>query len=129
MTGLGVGRPEVVTARVSGLMPEMEPEESGRLSIASTVSPRDLRVLATGRAGSGPEGGGDMGGGGLFDGRWGMADVIVVVAVEDIGLRNERASLGGWILRQSDQANPEPQSSHRRSSLFTASGVRMCNCS
>ncbi len=65
-------------------MPDKEPEEGGRVSKLSGISIKDFRVFATGSAGRGPEGGGEIGGGGLVEGRCGMAEVMVVVVVVDI---------------------------------------------
>ena len=81
---LGVGRPVVVTARARGLIPDIEPDEGGRVSETSGASTKDFRVFATGRAGRGPDGGGEIGGGALVDGRCGMAEVMVAVVVVDI---------------------------------------------
>ena len=88
--GFGVGRPDVVTARVRGLIagPEIEaepePVELGRDSAPSGVSGSGFLVFASGSAGSGPDGGGEIGGGGREVGLCGMADVMVVGTEEDI---------------------------------------------
>jgi hypothetical protein len=87
LAGLGVGRPEVVTERVMGRPPrdglfaadELE-EVLGRGSTASGMSGRGFLVFGIGRAGSGPEGGAS----GARRGRWGIADVIVVVRDNDM---------------------------------------------
>lgn len=91
--GFGVGRPEVVTARVRGLMPafvlieaDTEPLELGRDCDSSGVSGSGFLVFARGRAGKGPEGGGEIGGGGREDGLCGIAEVIVAVVDVDIAM-------------------------------------------
>ena len=85
-TGLGVGRLEVVTDRDNGLFEGAAIEDAaevGRESDASGMSGRGFLVLATGRAGRGALGGA-VGGGLIFEGRCGIADVMVAVAVRDI---------------------------------------------
>lgn len=90
--GRGVGRPEVVTDRVSGLPAGVaidDAEDAGRLSASSGMAGNGFLVLAMGRAGRGPEGGAEGGaeGGGLrSSGRWGMALLMVAVAVMDMTL-------------------------------------------
>lgn len=77
-TGFGVGRPEVVTDRVRGLLIGVaieEDAEPGRE--VSGISGKGFRVFAIGNAGKGPVGGAD--GGGALVGRCGIADVIVAV--------------------------------------------------
>lgn len=92
LTGRGVGRPEVVTARVSGLpigVAMDDAEEGGRLSASSGIAGSGFLVLATGKAGRGPDGGAEGGaeGGGLrSSGRCGIALLMVAVAVIDMTL-------------------------------------------
>lgn len=96
LAGFGVGSPEVVTARVRGLIAgvgidaEVEPVEPGRDSEASGVSGSGFLVFARGNAGKGPEGGGEIGGGGRDDGLCGMAEDIVVIADTDIAMSRTR---------------------------------------
>ena len=86
--GRGVGNPEVVTARVRGFMPDgitgtdPEPVELGLDSDASGVSGNGFLVFASGNAGRGPDGGGDVGGGGREVGLCGMAEVVMVAVID-----------------------------------------------
>ena len=70
-TGLGVGKPEVVTDRESGLLAGAAIEddaEVGRESAESGTSGNGFLVFPIGSAGKGPDGGAD-GGGALCEGR------------------------------------------------------------
>ena len=87
-TGFGVGKPVVVTDRESGLLAGVAIEDAadvGRESGVSGTSESAFLVFPIGSAGKGPDGGAD-GGGGLCEGRCGIADVIVAVADMDITL-------------------------------------------
>lgn len=82
-TGFGVGNPDVVTDLVCGLLASVAIDEAadpGRDSGASGMSGKGFLVFAIGSAGKGAVGGA-VGGGLILDGRWGMADVMVVVRV------------------------------------------------
>ena len=82
-TGLGVGKLEVVTDRDCGLFDGAAIDEAAEVGLesgASGISGRGFLVLATGSAGRGALGGA-VGGGLTFEGRCGIADVIVAVAV------------------------------------------------
>lgn len=86
MTGLGVGRPEDVTARVKGLDDAIEDAADVGLESASGssgISGSGFLVFTIGSAGSGPEGGAE-GGGFRCNGLCGRAEVIVAVIVADI---------------------------------------------
>ena len=86
--GFGVGKPEVITDLESGLLAGVAIEddaETGLESGVSGISDNGFRVFPIGSAGRGPDGGAE-GGGGLCEGRCGIADVIVAVAVKDIAL-------------------------------------------
>ena len=88
--GLGVGKLEAVTERVSGLLPGVgiaEEEEPGRDSGVSGMSGSAFLVFAIGSAGRGPDGGAN--GGGAREGRCGMVEVMVAVADVDIALLPE----------------------------------------
>ncbi len=65
LVGRGVGRPEDVTARVSGLPAGVaidEAEDAGRDSGSSGMSGSGFLVFVMGRAGNGPDGGAEGGG-------------------------------------------------------------------
>ena len=78
LIALGVGRPEEVTARMSGLpgVGGNDGEESGFDSFASGMSGRGFRVFDTGKAGSGADGGAS----GDVEGRRMPVEVMVAVA-------------------------------------------------
>ena len=83
--GLGVGSPDVVTDRLSGLLSATAVEaEPACASVVSETSGSGFLVRVIGKAGRGPEGGAY--GGGAREGRCGMVEVIVAVAVRDIAV-------------------------------------------
>lgn len=79
-----------MTARVGGLTTgvvvctDPDPVELGLDSEASGVSGSGFLVFARGNAGSGPDGGGEIRGGGREEGLCGIAEVMVAVIDEDI---------------------------------------------
>lgn len=87
-TGLGVGKPEVVTDRDNGLPEGAAIEDAAELgrdrdSGSSGISGKGFLVFAIGSAGKGAVGGA-VGGGLIFEGLCGIAEVIVVVIATDI---------------------------------------------
>ena len=89
-TGFGVGRPDVVTDRVRGLLIGVAIEEDAEPGRdVSGMSGNGFLVFAIGKAGKGPVGGAD--GGGALVGRCGMADVMVAVTDMD-KVRSQRLS-------------------------------------
>ena len=89
-TGLGVGKPEVVTARDNGLPKGAAIDDAAepgrdRDSGSSGISGKGFLVFAIGSAGNGAVGGA-VGGGLTFEGLCGIAEVMVVVMATDIAL-------------------------------------------
>jgi hypothetical protein len=93
-TGLGVGKPEFVTARDTGLTEGAAIEEAAepgrdRASGSSGISGKGFLVFAIGSAGNGAVGGA-VGGGLTLEGLCGMAEVMVVVMAVDMALYDAR---------------------------------------
>ena len=89
-TGRGVGRPEVVTDRDRGLPEGAAIEEAAELgrdrdSGSSGISGKGFLIFEMGSAGNGAVGGA-VGGGLIFEGLCGIAEVIVVVIATDIAV-------------------------------------------
>ena len=90
--GLGVGRPEVVTDRESGLLAGvgiLEEAEPGRDSRVSGMSGRGFLDFVIGSGGKGPVGGARGG----REGRCGIVEVMVAVTDVDIALCKQRSAV------------------------------------
>ena len=92
---LGVGKPELVTARVRGLLIAdgvaggADSVEVGLDLAPFGIAGRGFLFFDTGSAGNGPSGGGKLGGGGREEGRTGIVEVMVAVTELDISMSAE----------------------------------------
>jgi len=91
---LGVGKLELVTARVRGLIAEGVAGGADSLEVGLDLAPlgiagKGFLFFEIGSAGKGPSGGGRLGGGGRDEGRTGIVEVMVAVTELDIAMSAE----------------------------------------